>query len=236
MFSVFSRITETIINKVNKTGDTITGTLTTTTGNIAFNLKSSNIDLTTTPTATKTGLGLIIGDKFGTRIGGIESQHLPNGTKQTAMNTMYTNQDGTRSYTNIRVGYDVNGNWFTYAPTPATGNNSTNIATTQWVYNMDSIISGWSMPSSKYTDLTLGASGSSYTMPANGWLQCACTGTAGSTYFELAHASISCCASFTGGWGRASMPVKKGMVIVVYYGGNNFTKQLFRFTYAEGDR
>lgn len=96
--------------------------------------------------------------------------------------------------------------------------------------------SGAGMPSGKYIDLTLGASGSTYTAPANGWLQCACTGTAGSTFFELTNNYISCCASYNGGWGRASMPVSKGMVITVYYGGNNFTKQLFRFTYAEGSK
>ena len=103
-------------------------------------------------------------------------------------------------------------------------------------YNDKPTISGWSMPSNKYIDLTLGASGSTYTVPANGWLQCACTGTAGSTFFELTNLYISCCASFNGGWGRASMPVSKEMVITVYYGGNNFTKQLFRFTYAEGSK
>lgn len=96
-------------------------------------------------------------------------------------------------------------------------------------------IIGYVMPSNKCIDLALGASGSSYTMPANGWLQCACTGTAGSTFFELTHNTISCCASFNGGWGRASMPVTKGMVIVVYYGGTNFAKQVFRFTYAQGE-
>ena len=96
--------------------------------------------------------------------------------------------------------------------------------------------SGAGMPSNRYIDLTLGASGTTYTAPANGWLQCACTGTAGSTFFELVTPQVSTCASFNGGWGRASMPVSKGMVITVYYGGNNFTKQLFRFTYAEGSK
>ena len=103
-------------------------------------------------------------------------------------------------------------------------------------YSDKSEISGWGMPSGKYIDLTLGASGSTYTAPANGWLQCACTGTVGSTFFELVADHISSTASFTGGWGRTSIPVKKGDAIVVYYGGNNFTKRVFRFTYAEGEK
>ena len=92
------------------------------------------------------------------------------------------------------------------------------------------------MPSDKYIDLTLGATGTTYTAPADGWFQCACTGTAGSTYFELTNNYISCCASYNGGWGRACMPVTKGMVITVYYKGNNFSKKLFRFNYAEGSK
>ena len=100
-----------------------------------------------------------------------------------------------------------------------------------------SLISGLSMPSAKTTNLTLGATGSSYTAPANGWFVCACTGTAGSTYFEMVQSvnNISATASFTGGWGRATIPVKKGDVVAVYYGGNGFTKQLFRFVYAQGE-
>lgn len=100
----------------------------------------------------------------------------------------------------------------------------------------DSHISGLGMPSNKYIDLTLGATGSTYTAPANGWFQCACVGTIGSTYFELVNGFIaSSTASFVGGWARASIPVKKGDIVTVYYGGNNFINRLFRFTYAEGE-
>ena len=35
---------------------------------------------------------------------------------------------------------------------------------------------GWAMPSDKYIDLTLGASGSTYTAPANGWFMGSATG------------------------------------------------------------
>ena len=89
--------------------------------------------------------------------------------------------------------------------------------------------------SDKYEDLELLASGSTYIAPANGWYQCAFTGTAGSTFFELVTVGVSTTASFVGGWGRASIPVKKGDVVTVYYGGANFTKQVFRFSYAQGN-
>ena len=102
-------------------------------------------------------------------------------------------------------------------------------------WNDKSIISGWGMPSGRYIDLTLGASGSTYTAPANGWFECGCTGTVGSTYFELVAPGSSATASYTGGWARASIPVRKGDVMTVYYGGNNFTKQFFLFMYAEGE-
>lgn len=92
------------------------------------------------------------------------------------------------------------------------------------------------MPSDKHIDLTLGASGTTYTAPADGWFQCACTGTVGSTYFEIATNEISSTASFVGGWARTSIPVKRRDIVTVYYGGNKFTKRLFRFTYAEGSK
>ena len=37
-----------------------------------------------------------------------------------------------------------------------------------------------------------------------------------------------------GGWGRATIPVRKGQNFTTYYGGNNFKSKLFRFAYATG--
>lgn len=88
-----------------------------------------------------------------------------------------------------------------------------------------------SMPSENYSDLTLGASGSTYTAPADGWVQCACSGSG--AYFELTTAGASATASWVGGWARATIPIRKGQNFDVYYGGS-FTKQLFRFTPTEG--
>ena len=92
----------------------------------------------------------------------------------------------------------------------------------------------WAMPSNIYENLTLGASGTEYTAPANGWILVGCTGTAGSTYMEITSNSQSACASYNGGWGRAMAPVLKGQTFSVYYGGTNFVSRLFRFVYAKG--
>lgn len=104
-------------------------------------------------------------------------------------------------------------------------------------YNDGTFLSAQSMPSSKYIDLTLGASGSTYTAPANGWFSCGITGTAGSTYMEMNiyDTEVGVCASFNGGWGRAVLPVCKGRRIIVFYKGNDFACNQFRFSYAEGE-
>lgn len=102
-----------------------------------------------------------------------------------------------------------------------------------------SLISGYGMPSDRYIDLTLGASGATYTMPSNGWLCCGCTGSG--SYVELVNyknnaetgLKVSATATYVGGWARASIPVSKGDTVNVYYGGT-FTLKAFRFVYAQG--
>ena len=97
-------------------------------------------------------------------------------------------------------------------------------------------ISGWGMPSSKYIDLTLGASGATYTAPANGYYAIRMTSSEaqfismvndnnGAQSFQV----------FPGpGWEAGTyIEVKKGQVISIHY--NCPTKNMFRFIYAEGD-
>lgn len=101
-------------------------------------------------------------------------------------------------------------------------------------------MAGASMPSSIYTDLTLGASGATYQAPANGWYTI-CSNSNG-TYpknIELINSSGGDVNTSTkaynnnnSGWLRCSLPVKKGDIVACYY--NNISLQHFRFVYAQG--
>lgn len=108
-------------------------------------------------------------------------------------------------------------------------------------YNDKSTISGWSMPSSRYVDLTLGASGTTYRAPANGYLHLQKNFTAGNQYifFRLYNdAAVVMDTTFWGGTSTgyiaASIPVSKGSKVGIHYttGGNTI---YFRFIYAEGE-
>lgn len=91
------------------------------------------------------------------------------------------------------------------------------------------------MPSDKYIDLTLGANGTTYTAPADGWVQCVCmSNPVGGAFMEIVTDTASETASHVGGWGRATIAIAKNRKFTVYYGGTNFECKLFRFAYAIG--
>jgi hypothetical protein len=100
-----------------------------------------------------------------------------------------------------------------------------------------SLISGYAMPSDKYIDLTLGASGTNYTAPANGWLFLQKVASASGQYIQM-HNITSHFVVFSnssGTYGQAIIvPCKKGDVIQTSYttAGNTLA---FRFIYAEGE-
>lgn len=99
-------------------------------------------------------------------------------------------------------------------------------------------LSGMSMPSNKYIDLTLGASGATYTAPANGWfyLNGICTSAGSYGYISNTVTGMRYTnQTFTSNTTMAGyLPRKKGDVIICDY--SNFTKQYFRFIYAQGDQ
>lgn len=94
-----------------------------------------------------------------------------------------------------------------------------------------------SKPSSRYIDLTLGASGSTYTAPANGWFAINKANTAAgqsvTLYNESSHFRTLCANPAVGSGLSTFIPVKKGDIIAVFYdaGGD---LQWFRFIYDEG--
>ena len=98
-------------------------------------------------------------------------------------------------------------------------------------------ISGWGMPSNKYIDLTLGASGSTYTAPANGWFTLTKKGNQGE-YGELFTLGTTIESSSViggnGNWVRVSIPCRKNQNITPYYTASGDVVE-FIFIYAEGE-
>lgn len=105
-------------------------------------------------------------------------------------------------------------------------------------YNDKETVAGWSMPSSKYIDLTLGASDTTYTAPANGYfLFCKAAGDI-EKYMNIVRVSdnfsVEANPNRASNWGRLILPVRKGDVVSVGYSVTGDTKY-FRFYYAEGE-
>lgn len=100
-----------------------------------------------------------------------------------------------------------------------------------------SLASGWSMPSSRYIDLTLGASGATYTAPANGYFYLQKIAT--STTQVLLMVNNSKIGSIfttndTNKGVQSYIPVSKGDTLSVTYSLGGATT-IFRFVYAEGE-
>lgn len=95
----------------------------------------------------------------------------------------------------------------------------------------------WSAPSSQYIDLTLGASGTTYTAPADGYYQCGINYNANGAYFVMSN-NTARLASFSrhycnDNWEtRLFMPCKKGDVVQIGYSNKTSTNH-FRFIYAQ---
>ena len=105
----------------------------------------------------------------------------------------------------------------------------------------DSYISGLGMPSSRYIDLTLGASGSTYTAPANGWFifgkRCSAVGQ----FFNIIYVSpllryhwSDDSGAIVGNICGHLVPVTKGQIVQVNYNTDGDTI-VCSFIYAEGE-
>lgn len=98
-----------------------------------------------------------------------------------------------------------------------------------------------SFPSNRFIDLTLGASGSTYTAPANGWFSVGGNDLETGNDFkyvmriESTRFGVSSTnPSGTTGWLAGVLPVKKGDTVNIYYSGLTSTGVFFKFVYAEG--
>lgn len=99
-------------------------------------------------------------------------------------------------------------------------------------------ISGWGMPSDRYIDLTLGASGTTYTAPANGWVGVRKKATASGQYMSvglnISNFNSSSYATASGQSVSVITPVSKNAKIYVAYSLEGETLS-FKFYYAEGE-
>lgn len=90
-------------------------------------------------------------------------------------------------------------------------------------------------PSNRYIDLTLGASGSTYTAPANGWVTIVMgSSTQVNIHVNVDGPNLSSLNEGSEAKSRGNfVPVKKGDLFSIYYAG---TSDIFRFIYDEGVR
>ena len=97
--------------------------------------------------------------------------------------------------------------------------------------------SGWALPSNTYDTLTLGASGTTYTAPANGWF--AVSKVSGGAGKYLSFSNTTCGFTIqTHAYGSSDylaiyIPAKKGDVVEITYSATGTTNS-FRFVYAQG--
>ena len=103
--------------------------------------------------------------------------------------------------------------------------------------------SGLGMPSDKYVDLTLGANGTTYTAPANGWYWIGglTDNVTANTRVVMRRTSDRFGTAFgsngattTGGWVGGNLAVKKGDVIAIFT-VNPTADIKMRFYYAESE-
>ena len=100
--------------------------------------------------------------------------------------------------------------------------------------------SGFGFPSNRYIDLTLGASGTSYTAPANGYFYFSKKSSATGQYAVMTNGTDGVAGELGDGNAASGFgvhilrPVRKGESVKINYtvaGATNY----FRFIYAEGE-
>ena len=105
-------------------------------------------------------------------------------------------------------------------------------------YSDSSWISAQAMPSDKYIDLTIGATGATYVAPANGFINVIINSANGYLYVNCFDSNNTYCYSSTESNGtsttgsRVLCPIRKGHKYQIGYSG---TVSQFRFIYAQGE-
>lgn len=97
--------------------------------------------------------------------------------------------------------------------------------------------SSWGFPSNSFDTLTLGASGTQYTAPDDGWYTLRADGNSSYTHAFITNTSNGLCSGYTTGSNGNSnvhvfIPAKKGQTVKVEY-SDITTTHWFRFVYAQ---
>ncbi len=100
-----------------------------------------------------------------------------------------------------------------------------------------SLISGLGMPSNRYIDLTLGASGSTYTAPANGWFYIStyCNADTSMDFVTSNFHIIMRSGASSNHMIRGIIPAKKGDTVTPVYTAK-LSNTFWQFIYAEGSK
>ena len=176
----------------------------------------------------------VAGDRYGTNVGAASSG--ANNTQKTLSITIDPTKSGMELSDNNLYLYFYVGETAQNAKLIDAGRIGEQLATKTDMPQA----SGAGMPSSRYIDLTLGASGETYTVPANGWVYFARKNINGYvallTYInnDKNNIKISTGQATTGGVSQCYIPVRKrDEFIATYHGGEAY---YFRFIYAEGSK
>ena len=106
--------------------------------------------------------------------------------------------------------------------------------------NDSSWMSGLGMPSNRYIDLTIGASPTQFTAPANGWFNVWAKGstTSNNKYLEIINNTTGIAQGVYGTSNfhyKCHLPARKGDKITVQYNNMESAPDRCRFVYAEGE-
>ena len=188
--------------------------------------------------------GFLNGLRFATRQVGSSNQYFNN---QTILlnkgDTYYGNYEGAgvAGYSNKFFPFKGNGNLYYFVGETMQNSNLANLGRIEetLVNKVDyTQAARASMPSKKYDDLTLLASGQTYIAPADGWVSLSIRSASAST------ATVNLISNGNGfqtnSYGssgvecRGFIPVTKGNHFEIYYANVQATPETFRFVYAEG--
>ena len=128
-------VEELIDGKVNRSGDTMTGTLYSTANNNNFIVTSSKIDATSVPGSDICVIPVEVLDKNNKRFGCVEcAQNSKGGNYIHLQASKIVN--GSPTYAFLRVGFRADNSQFASSPDPSSSSNTNEIATTYWVRNL----------------------------------------------------------------------------------------------------